>query len=466
MSAKELFSAKPLSRRRFLRLSLIAAGAALVGCTQEPAATPQTIEKVVKETVLVEPTAPAEATKAPVELLFWNYWGTIDPYFTNVFEDFTDKYPWIKVKQELLAWDPYWQKLNTTLVTGTAPDVWFTAPTFYFEYVERKQLLDLTPLIEADGNVKEQFIPYCFHAWEAGPDKHIYGLSLDNSLYVMFYNKTLFDKYGVEYPTDAWTWDDYLEVGKALTIDEDGDGKPEIWGGVSYIGCDANLDSQIEANGGKVINEEYTKCLLADSTEAIETIQFHVDLKLKHKVVPPSGEWEGLGDGFAIGRAAMTYALCIRGPRYRKACDFDWDNALVPAGKVTRYSYSGPDGFVITAKTKQPEESWLLTKFLCLEVPTFLHVMTGLIPATRQGVSDPVFLSQERPPDITKWMQSQECCAWDNFGPGFNEWQTAKSNELAAAFDGAVSVEEAVQKATVAVDGVLARLEEERKTRG
>src|SRR5260370_18341401 len=44
------------------------------------------------------------------------------------------------------------------------------------------------------------------------------------------YNKTLFDRAGIPYPTDDWTWDDFLRVARALTRDTRGDGAIDQWG--------------------------------------------------------------------------------------------------------------------------------------------------------------------------------------------------------------------------------------------
>ncbi len=53
----------------------------------------------------------------------------------------------------------------------------------------------------------------------------------DTSPVGIFFNKGLFDKFGVPYPPeDEWTWDQFAETVKKLTKDTDGDGKTDVWG--------------------------------------------------------------------------------------------------------------------------------------------------------------------------------------------------------------------------------------------
>jgi len=47
---------------------------------------------------------------------------------------------------------------------------------------------------------------------------------------VVAYNKDLLDRAAIPYPTDDWTWDDFLRVAKRLTRDTDGDGEIDQWG--------------------------------------------------------------------------------------------------------------------------------------------------------------------------------------------------------------------------------------------
>ena len=48
-------------------------------------------------------------------------------------------------------------------------------------------------------------------------DGELYFLPKDYSTLAVYYNKTLFDEAGVEYPQDGWTWDDFLSAATTLS---------------------------------------------------------------------------------------------------------------------------------------------------------------------------------------------------------------------------------------------------------
>ncbi|MFE5319465.1 ABC transporter substrate-binding protein [Paenibacillus sp. NPDC056579] len=50
----------------------------------------------------------------------------------------------------------------------------------------------------------------------------IYGLPASTTSGALFYNKSLFDKFGVPYPKDGMTWDEVYEVAKTMTRSENG----------------------------------------------------------------------------------------------------------------------------------------------------------------------------------------------------------------------------------------------------
>lgn len=48
-------------------------------------------------------------------------------------------------------------------------------------------------------------------------DGHIYMLPISNSGFVMYYNKALFDRFGIDYPWDGMTWDEAIELAEEFT---------------------------------------------------------------------------------------------------------------------------------------------------------------------------------------------------------------------------------------------------------
>src|SRR5690606_28445580 len=123
-------------------------------------------------------------------------------------------------------------------------------------------------------------------AWQASQFKGTqYAVPNRSGPGVYYYNKTVFDKAGVPYPTDGWTYDDLLDIVQKLTIpgDQYGIGVP------ADISDPSNVTTMFApilwAMGGDFLNEDNTEAAI-NSPEAVAAITYWSDLYLKYKVAP------------------------------------------------------------------------------------------------------------------------------------------------------------------------------------
>jgi multiple sugar transport system substrate-binding protein len=88
-------------------------------------------------------------------------------------------------------------------------------PAFLQPLYERGVLLDLSPLIEQDTQFDlSDFCPCAVDllALEA----RVWAIPSSIDLGTMVYNAEIFDEYGIAYPENGWTWDDFLATATAL----------------------------------------------------------------------------------------------------------------------------------------------------------------------------------------------------------------------------------------------------------
>src|SRR5579859_7874452 len=104
-----------------------------------------------------------------VNLLYWQYIGLYDPTEVHAIKRFTGQYPTLGVRYQQIPWNQYWQKLGATLTAGGPPDVWNTAPTLYYEYINRGQLLNLDPYVKRDYDLKDNF-GKTLYMWQSPPN--------------------------------------------------------------------------------------------------------------------------------------------------------------------------------------------------------------------------------------------------------------------------------------------------------
>lgn len=165
--------------------------------------------------------------KETVEISIMHYNGAWSEEQTaKVFaEPIMKKYPHIKVKAIGSTGKPLAEELADRVVTGNVPDLIMTTPGVGFETTIRqfKGEYDLTPLIKTFNYDLNQLDPEALKvAQMLSTNKELYSLPIYMSPNTLYYNKAIFDKFGVALPKDGMTWDELYETTKKLTRNENG----------------------------------------------------------------------------------------------------------------------------------------------------------------------------------------------------------------------------------------------------
>ena len=123
-------------------------------------------------------------------------------------------------------------------------------------YASQGALVPIQPLVD-DGSIDVDAYPESLRSIYTF-DGTVYGIPRDFDTIALFYNKDLFDKAGVEYPTGDWTWDDLRAAAEKLTIKE-GDTATQ-WGfGSTTSDGKQNYFNLIKQNGGEILNEDHDR---------------------------------------------------------------------------------------------------------------------------------------------------------------------------------------------------------------
>ncbi|MCC2685660.1 MAG: hypothetical protein K0R75_2559, partial [Paenibacillaceae bacterium] len=110
----------------------------------------------------------------------------------------------------------------------------------YSELSEVQVFTDLTPFIKKYNFDMNRLRPELVQVVKdlSGPGKSLF-IPADYVSGALFYNKDIFDKFGVPYPKDGMTWDQTIELAKSLTRQE---------GGMQYRGLDLMQAREIQNN--------------------------------------------------------------------------------------------------------------------------------------------------------------------------------------------------------------------------
>ena len=303
-------------------------------------------------------------TGKDVELVMSLWDSDQEPVMKEMCKKYSETHPGVNVKTQLTTWGEYWTKLEASATGGSAPDIITMNVLHVEEYADAGILLDLTDAEkDSDLKVKENFPAPLLDGYIV--DGKLYGIPKDFDTNGIFYNKEIFDKAGVDYPTDGMTFEDFRK--KCEELKEAG--LPE---GVYPIAVNRNsgqttYDASVFANGGYFLSKGNKKSGW-DDPKTIGGVQPWLDLVLDG--LSPTLQQMADTDPDAMfqgGQLAMYLSGNYMIPSYNKTLEGKFGIVQRPSvnGKFT--DIINGLAFSVSANTKHPEEAkdfalWLGSK--------------------------------------------------------------------------------------------------------
>jgi multiple sugar transport system substrate-binding protein len=315
-----------------------------------------------------------------------------EPTLKKVVTDFEAKYP--KVQVDLVnagtGNDQYTALQNAIAAGSGVPDVaqieYYALPQFAIG----KSLTDLTPL--GAGSLDGTFTPGPWASVKAG--NGIYGLPMDSGPMALFYNKTVFDKYGIAIPK---TWDEYLAA--ARTIHK---GDPN-----AYIANDTGdagfVTSMIWQAGGHPYTVDGTNVKI-DFTDAgaAKFAALWQQLVSEHLLAPISSwsnEWySGLGNG-TIATLTIGAWMPTNLESGVKAGSGQWRVAQMPqwSAGATATSENGGSSLAVPTAAKNKELAYAFAKYADAGAGVQTRIDGGAFPATTADLKSDAFVNKDFP---------------------------------------------------------------------
>lgn len=396
--------------------------------------------------------APTAAQTAEIEYAIWGDPAELTNQIALV-DAFMAAHPEIKVNVTVSDWDAYWDKLQTGLAGGAAPDVFAMDGPLFPDYQSRGVLLDLQPYIERDAFDLTALADAGVAHFTTADGQ--YGLPRDLNVVALYYNKALFDAAGIPYPDDTWDWAKLVEVGTQLTVDADGNGLPEQWGFYTETTDMENYwSSLVWQAGGDIVSEDRTQTLLG-SDEAVLGLQQLQDLIYTHKIMPTPDLFVETGDAFEQGLAAMESNGSWLVPTHL-AAGIDLGIAHLPAGPAGKATSINPTGLVVAGSTKAPDAAWEFVKYIVgPEAQTQLMQLKAAVPVDKSvlaGAYSTAF------PGSDVFASSIEFAHLKPSFRGYTEWSTMLQEEIDANMFNAPNktAREAIDSVLPDLDAILA----------
>lgn len=358
----------------------------------------------------------------------------------------------IQVTIEQIPWDTYWTKLDASLETNEAPDV-FWMNTYVSKYVDAGVLEPLDSYIEGESFDMSVYAEGRVNAYNVDGSQYALPKGLDTVVVAL--NTELFDRYGVELPQDGWTWDDMRTIATSLkdAIAAAGGSEYPI---VMELDAQPSWMNFLYQNGGNYLSEDGKTCGIA-LPESKDAVQQVVDLMDNGQMAPYSVLTETKGtDLFISGQAAMVFigswkSSVLEGSSLAQAGNVQL--IQMPAMAENNYTCMGGLGYVMSANCENKDAAWEFMKYITgeeamaheaetgIDIPAYLSAQSGYV-ANFQNINAQVFMDA-----------STTGFAYPSNG-NF-DWTTIVDDAMQAAFGGVKTVDDAMDEGAAQAQEIL-----------
>jgi multiple sugar transport system substrate-binding protein len=312
------------------------------------------------------------APKAPPGSIELRYmaWGNPQQLAIEkeIVAQFNRENPGIHVRLFEVPQSSYANKMLVMLASRTAPEVMRVDQYVFPSLVRKGFFKPLDKLAKADPEFNpDDFFPQAME--ECYYDDKLYALNVLFGGVLVYYNKTLVKKAGLEDPfelwkKDRWTWDTFRTHAEKMTV-TGADGKRLSFG--AAVPSNPTYLASVWSFGGRVMDDKKEKVLLGEGGAA-ESHIFWRNLRWKSKAAPTPAQAANSVFSFESGKVGMVLDWMGMSPRYREAAlNFDWDVTPLPRGPAGAFTMTKGNQLVMTADCRHPNEAWRFMKFVTSE---------------------------------------------------------------------------------------------------
>ncbi len=193
--------------------------------------------------------------------------------------EFMRQRPDVRVDMEFVGWDALWDRIITSIAAGNAPDIIYIGSRWI------PALADMGAIIPLDEYItQEKYDLYYPTVWDTVRyEGKIWGIVRAMSTKALLYNRGLFERYGVQPPTD---WDEVLDAARKLHH------PPTLYGfglpGNRFVSTVTEFQNWLYANNGRITDEQGRATI--DQPEAVEALDFYIN-GLGQYAQPSPVEW-------------------------------------------------------------------------------------------------------------------------------------------------------------------------------
>jgi len=363
-------------------------------------------------------------------------------------KQFQELYPDIEVRFAVFPYSEYRDKLLVAAAAGNPPEVSVVDQIWNPEFAAADFIIPLDEYVAQSQSVKKE--NYFSGAWDSAQFQgKLYGVPFDVGVWALnYYNKDFFRRAGLDPEKPPVTWDEFYEMGAKMTT-------AEQWGTALWVGkgdaIQCITDALIFSNGGSVLNEDFTRCVL-DQPPAIEAMTFFKRLQS----INPAGEVARTEEDsfqlFTAGKIGMFwYGEWGQDTINARAPEMDWacTNFPNPADGKSIGTFGGWN-MVIYRSAPNKDAAWKFIEFWTSREVN--ERVSSLTPANIEAAKS--FLQNKRKFSDVIFKQLTTALYRPIF-PKYPDLAEIQRNATTAILLGEKTVEEALRDATAEINQLL-----------
>jgi multiple sugar transport system substrate-binding protein len=336
------------------------------------------------------------------------------PAMEQIIAEFRAEHPDIDVTIQLTPFATYWTRMQTSIIGGGAPDVfWMNAPNIA-KYARYGTLMPLDDRLRRDGVTLAEHPQNLVELYRYENEQ--YAIPKDFDTISLYYNTELFDRAGIAYPDESWTWQHVLDA--STEFRDPGSG---VFGFAAALDRQREFYPAIFQNDGWVL--QGTRSGFADEATigGLRYLTGAINRDLAPNAMATSDTRPR--ELFQSGKLAMYNGLpndsnaTYKDPRVRARTGI----AVLPRGRKPATVIHGLAN-AINARTPYPDACYEFVKFMAGRISGEIQGRSGTIlpsfSGTQQAFLDakPEFRMQsfiDQVPDATAYPASVNTATWE-----------------------------------------------------
>lgn len=335
------------------------------------------------------------AKKEQKGVVFWHSMaGQLGKVMQGIIDEFNETHPETPIVPVYQGgYDMLSQKIRAAVLAGEPPDMaqMYEAWTAYLNREKgEEEVLPLNDFIANDPDFDQEDI-FPVLTRNGTFDGQVLAMPFNKSFPVVYYNKEMFSENGLDPEAPPRTWDEFAEIGRKLTKDQDGDGRPEIWGWSFTVDPQIFLCMVLQ-NGGTILSAT-GKHVSFDGPPAVKALQWFLDaVHGPQAFAYRSTGYEPQSD-FMARKVAMVLSSSVSKSFMKPFARFDMGIAPIPQGKTQASVLAGTNvGIFKRSPPHKQKVAWDFLKFFTnTENTAKWAVKTNYMPVRHSALETDTF---------------------------------------------------------------------------